>query len=86
MASLADAEGGNTSAAAPPASKHAVKALVKETLSEERLQQLGGGGTECAVCRCVLACMGSPASVFSLRPVAFRFHSLKVCSNCMALT
>lgn len=51
MASLADAEGGSVSAAAPPASKHAVKSLVREKLSQERLQQLGGEGTECAVCR-----------------------------------
>ena len=41
MASLQDAEGGNVAAAAPPASKHAVKSLVREVLSEERLQQLG---------------------------------------------
>lgn len=53
IASLADAEGGNASAAAPPASKHAVKSLVREQLSEERLQQLGGTGTQCAVCRYV---------------------------------
>lgn len=51
MASLQDAEGGNVAAAAPPASKHAVKSLVREVLSEERLQQLGGPATECAVCR-----------------------------------
>ena len=50
IASLADAEGAG-GAAAPPASKHAVKSLVREQLSAQRLQQLGGEGTECAVCR-----------------------------------
>ncbi|DBB00685.1 TPA: hypothetical protein ACH3X3_002358 [Trebouxia sp. C0006] len=51
IASLADAEGANPAAGAPPASKHAVKSLVREKLSGERLQQLGGAGTQCAVCR-----------------------------------
>ena len=50
--SLADAEGVVGRNGAPPASKHAVKSLVREHLSEQRLQQLGGSGTECAVCRC----------------------------------
>jgi len=51
IASLADAEGANPAAGAPPASKYAVKSLVREKLSGERLQQLGGAGTQCAVCR-----------------------------------
>jgi hypothetical protein len=51
IASLADAEGANPAAGAPPASKHAVKSLVREKLNGERLQQLGGAGTQCAVCR-----------------------------------
>ena len=51
IASLADAEGANGATGAPPASKHAVKSLVREHLTEQRLQQLGGSGTECAVCR-----------------------------------
>lgn len=54
MASLADAEGADAAARAPPASKHAVKSLVREQLSEQRLQQLGGDGIQCAVCRSVL--------------------------------
>ena len=56
MASLADAEGASAAARAPPASKHAVKSLVREQLSEQRLQQLGGDGIQCAVCRLVFAC------------------------------
>ena len=51
IASLAEAEGANGATGAPPASKHAVKSLVRERLTEQRLQQLGGDGTECAVCR-----------------------------------
>lgn len=50
-ASLADADGQGTAATAPPAAKHAVKALVRETLSADRLEQLGGTETQCAVCR-----------------------------------
>lgn len=56
IASLADAEGANGAAGAPPASKHAVKSLVREQLTELRLQQLGGSGTECAVCRSAFSC------------------------------
>ncbi len=37
----------------PPASKSAVKALVKERLTPERLAQLGGEDVQCSVCRCV---------------------------------
>lgn len=51
IASLADAEGGVGATGAPAASKHAVKSLVREQLTGQRLQQLGGSGTECAVCR-----------------------------------
>ena len=51
IASLADAEAADPAAAAPPASKRAVKSLLREQLSEARLQQLGGDGTQCAVCR-----------------------------------
>lgn len=36
---------------APPASKHAVKALTKETITEERLKELGGSDAQCSVCR-----------------------------------
>lgn len=50
-ASLADAEGQGAAATAPPAAKHAVKALVREILSADRLEQLGGVDTQCAVCR-----------------------------------
>lgn len=35
----------------PPAAKSAVKALQKERLSPERLQELGGAEVECSVCR-----------------------------------
>ena len=35
----------------PPASKHAVKALTREKLSEQRLKQLGGPDVQCSVCR-----------------------------------
>lgn len=56
IASLADAEGGDGATGAPAASKHAVKSLVREQLTEQRLQQLGGSGTECAVCRCAASC------------------------------
>lgn len=51
VASLADAEAEGAAASAPPAAKHIVKALVRETLTEERLEQLGGAETQCAVCR-----------------------------------
>lgn len=75
IASLADAEGANPSAGAPPASKHAVKSLVREKLSEERLQQLGGAGTQCAVCRsaplllpCLLLTTRYNSSVFMCMP------------------
>ena len=54
IASLADAEGGDAAAAAPPASKRAVKSLLREQLTDARLQQLGGDGTQCAVCRYVV--------------------------------
>lgn len=50
-ASLADAETEGAGATAPPAAKHVVMALVRETLTEERLEQLGGADTQCAVCR-----------------------------------
>ena len=40
----------------PPASKHAVKALTRETLSEQRLKQLGGPDVQCSVCRWVHIC------------------------------
>lgn len=52
-ASLAESEEleGVRPGAAPPASKHAVKALVREKLTEERLKQLGGADAQCSVCR-----------------------------------
>ena len=56
IASLADAEGANGATGAPPASKHAVKSLVREHLTEQRLQQLGGSGTQCAVYRSTCSC------------------------------
>ena len=37
----------------PPAAKAAVKALVRERLTAERLEQLGGAGVQCSVCRSV---------------------------------
>ena len=55
IASLADAETASPAAAAPPASKRAVKSLLREQLSEARLQQLGGDGTQCAVCRSAIS-------------------------------
>ena len=55
VASLADAEGADATARAPPASKRAVKSLIREQLTEQRLQQLGGDGVQCAVCRSDLA-------------------------------
>lgn len=42
---------------APPASKTAVKALVKEILTEERLKQLGGPDVQCSVCRSIHHCL-----------------------------
>ena len=51
VASLADAETDAAPAGAPPASKHVVKSLVRETLTDSRLEQLGGAETQCAVCR-----------------------------------
>ena len=56
IASLAEAEGGAGASGAPAASKHAVKSLLREHLTEQRLQQLGGSGTECAVCRSAASC------------------------------
>lgn len=38
----------------PPASKSAVQALKKETLTPERLDELGGAEVDCCVCRCSL--------------------------------
>ena len=35
----------------PPASKHAVRALTREKLSEQRLKELGGPDAQCSVCR-----------------------------------
>lgn len=54
VASLADAETDAALAGAPPASKHVVKSLVRETLTDSRLEQLGGAETQCAVCRYVM--------------------------------
>ena len=51
LASLADAESDAAHSRAPPASRRVVKALVRETLTYERLEQLGGPETQCAVCR-----------------------------------
>lgn len=48
-ASLEDDSGG--AMGPPPAAKSAVKALRKEALTPERLQELGGAETECSVCR-----------------------------------
>ena len=46
------AEGESQPAGPPPASKYAVRHLQKETLTEERLRQLGASdGVQCAVCR-----------------------------------
>lgn len=35
----------------PPASKHVVRALPRERLTEERLRKLGGPEARCSVCR-----------------------------------
>ena len=53
VASLTDAETDAAPIGAPPASKHVVKSLVREVLTEARLAQLGGAETQCAVCRYV---------------------------------
>lgn len=52
MAEAEELEGFRTGGA-PPASKTAVRALVKEILTEERLKQLGGPDVQCSVCRSV---------------------------------
>ena len=53
LASMADGESQPTGP--PPASKYAVRHLQKETLTEERLRQLGASdGVQCAVCRSAL--------------------------------
>ncbi len=56
-ASMAEAEEleGVRPGGAPPASKTAVRALVKEKLTEERLKQLGAPDVQCSVCRSVTA-------------------------------
>lgn len=51
LASLADAESDAAHSRAPPASRRVVKALVRESLTDQRLEQLGGPETQCAVCR-----------------------------------
>ena len=52
LASMTDEESQLTGP--PPASKYAVRHLQKETLTEERLRQLGASdGVQCAVCRSV---------------------------------
>ena len=59
LASMVDEESQPTGP--PPASKYAVRHLQKETLTEERLRQLGASdGVQCAVCR----------SAFGPRPVS----------------
>ncbi|KAK9819886.1 hypothetical protein WJX72_003607 [[Myrmecia] bisecta] len=45
------AENGERPGGPPPAAKTAVKALVREVLTDERLHQIGGPGVQCAVCR-----------------------------------
>jgi len=92
IASLADAEGANPAAGAPPASKHAVKSLVREKLSGERLQQLGGAGTQCAVCRSapfLLSCIllttrynSSAALSFADNKVQEQCGHVHACSTC----
>ena len=51
MAEAEELEGARPGGGAPPASRHAVRALVRERLSEARLQELGR--PECSVCRCL---------------------------------
>ncbi len=46
-----EAMAGQQSGHKPPASKHAVRALTREKLSEQRLKQLGGPDVQCSVCR-----------------------------------
>ena len=47
----ADELGGARPGGPPPASKHAVRALPRELLTEQRLQELGGAEARCSVCR-----------------------------------
>ena len=51
-----DAMTGQQAGHRPPASKHAVKALTREKLFEQRLKQLGGPDVQCSVCRWVHIC------------------------------
>ena len=46
-----EAMSGQPSGSKPPASKHAVRGLTREKLSEQRLKQLGGPDVQCSVCR-----------------------------------
>ena len=70
LASMTDEESQPTGP--PPASKYAVKHLQKETLTEERLRQLGASdGVQCAVCRLA----SGP------RPVSGRGTGLQACPH-----
>ena len=70
LASMADDESQPTGP--PPASKYAVRHLQKETLTEERLRQLGASdGVQCAVCR----------SAFSFRRVSGLGTGLQACPH-----
>ena len=51
LESLAANEGAQGSRPAPPASKAVVQQLSTETLTLQRLQQLGGSEVQCSVCR-----------------------------------
>ena len=73
MAEPEEAEGTRPNGPAPPASKRAVRALVRERLSEARLEELGQ--PECSVCRClswhmlavICTCSERPACLWPCR-------------------
>ena len=66
----ADELGGARPGGPPPASKHAVRALPRERLTEARLQELGGAEARCSVCR--WGCFFSVSPVLSPRLVSWR--------------